>query len=414
MKELFLRLFVSNWQRKLVAILAAVIIWFLVYQSMTISRTLPDVPVRITNLAIDKTVEGLLPNGQLKKRVPITVTGRKSIIEEIRPGDVEVVINGEGRKESWIASIDKKNLISLVPNLNLQKYLTDISAPDIYIKLSPIMTEEISVTIRKPVGEPPRGYQFLDIWPKILMQTVSGPKEQVEALKKRGIELTFNLQDLSKEELDRLHQAQGTNESDEVSYFVPNTWKEVPIPFRDNALEALNDPRSKFLRIDFLHTELLPLSAELSIAIFFPLQTSKTLNPETLSLSMTDLIAKKNGIPILAIPLLVKDVSRLFLDVVKNNLQIVIIASQKSSKKSLNWTLEIIGQEELEDEYVKRAQQEKVERPEDAMLPKLREEYLRYRFRTYALQMRLYTQDEQKFLLTPQIQGKYIILNQGL
>ena len=33
---------------------------------------------------------------------------------------------------------------------------------------------------------------------------------------------------------------------DEVSFFIPNTWKEVSIPFRDNSQEPLNDPRANY------------------------------------------------------------------------------------------------------------------------------------------------------------------------
>ncbi|MCB1180393.1 MAG: hypothetical protein KDK55_00020 [Chlamydiia bacterium] len=411
MKNLFIRLFIINWSRKLVALIAAVIIWFLVYESMTTTRTIPHVPVRVTNLAADQTIDGLLPNGLLKKRIPVTITGRKSIVDELRSSDIEIVINAEGREESWVAAIEKKNLISLIPNINFAKYLTDISASDIYIHVSSLMTEEIPVTVRKPIGEPPKGYQYLDVWPKTLMQTVSGPKEEIEKLKKQGIDLTFNLSRITKEELDRIGETQAKNGSDEVSYFVPNTWKEVAISFKDGATEPLNDPRAKFLRIDFLRSELIPLSTDLQVAIFYPLQHSKILNPDTITLAITDPLKKKNGIPILDIPLFAKDVSHLFLNVVKNNLQLMVLAAPPQHRKSLNWTVEVIDQELLEEIFITKSLQEGGEKPDDFMQLKLREEYLRHRFRTYVLQMRLFTSDEKKLRLHPHIEGQTIKLS---
>lgn len=211
--------------------------------------------------------------------------------------------------------------------------------------------------------------------------------------------------------MDKLSETQATAATDEVSFFIPSSWKEVLISFNNNAKVSLNDPRAKFLRIDFLKREFIPLPTDLPIAIFFPIFSSKTLNPETISLAMTDIVGKKNAIPFLAIPLLVRDVSRLFLDVVKDNLEFVIIATSQP-KKHLNWSLEVIDQEKLEEDYIIRSQTTKPERPEDMMLPKLREEYLRQRFRGYVKQMSLYTQDEQKLLLTALLQGKQIILTQ--
>src|SRR5580704_2432523 len=98
MKALFERLFIRHWPRKLVALITAIVVWFLVSQTITITRTLSDVPVRITNVPPDKTVQGLLPNGLLSKRISVTITGSKSILQDLRPTDIEVVINADGHK----------------------------------------------------------------------------------------------------------------------------------------------------------------------------------------------------------------------------------------------------------------------------------------------------------------------------
>ena len=173
---LFERLFLRHWPRKVVALTTAIFVWFLVSQTITITRTLSDVPIRIINIPVDKTVQGLLPNGLLSKRISVTLTGSKSVLQDLRPTDIEVVINADGHKESWIATISKRNLVSSSQALDLHNHITNATANDLFIKLSKLVTEEIPVTITKPIGDPPKGYQFLDIWPKYLSQKVSGPE----------------------------------------------------------------------------------------------------------------------------------------------------------------------------------------------------------------------------------------------
>ncbi len=202
------RLFIRNWPRKVVALLTALFIWFLVNQTLTISSTINEVPVRIINLPPDKTIFGLLPNGLLNKRISVTITGNKSFVEDLKADDIEVVLNADGHKESWIAIIGKRNLVSLNPTIDVQKNVTEVTTNDLFVKLSRLISEDIPLTITKPIGDPPKGYQFLDIWPKYLFQRVSGPEEQVKELKQKQLELTFNLNRISQNELDTLFESQ--------------------------------------------------------------------------------------------------------------------------------------------------------------------------------------------------------------
>ena len=49
-----------QWQRKLVALFAAMLLWFFVNHTIITTKTIPSVPVRIINLPNDHTVVGLL------------------------------------------------------------------------------------------------------------------------------------------------------------------------------------------------------------------------------------------------------------------------------------------------------------------------------------------------------------------
>lgn len=410
MKQLFHRLFIKNWPRKLVAFLSAIVIWFLVNESLTVTRTIPDVSVRVINLPPDKTVVGLLPNGNLSRRISISLTGSKSVVSDLTASDVEIVINAEGQKESWIATITKKNLVNLTSDENLIKSVKQVSANDLLIKLSRLVTEDIPVTITKPIGDPPKGFQFLDVWPSQLVQKTSGPQEQVEALKERGLELTFNLNRISKAELDALNEVQSSTKKDEIGFPVPDSWKQIAIPFHDNALESLNDPRAKFLRIDFLKQELIPLGSELPISIFFPVKYSRTLNPETYALSPGLIVEKKNGLKLLTVPLFARDVSRLFLDVVRDNMELTIIAAPKSVQENLDWTITFYDLDVLEERYVAASLKQIVDRHENDSHSRYNEQYLRNRFREYIRHFSLYAGEDKPLELRAKLEANTISL----
>lgn len=405
MKDLLYRFFLKNWPRKLAAFATAVFIWFLVNQTVTVTRTIADVPVRVINLPPDKTALGLLPNGLLNKRISVTVTGSKSVIGDLGAADFEVVINANGHKESWIASISKRNLVSINQALDLHKHITEVSANDLFIKISKIITEDIPVTITKPIGDPPKGYQLLDVWPKYLNQRISGPEEQIRELKQKGIELTFNLNRITQTDLDTLYERQ---KKDEISFLVPDAWKKVVITFKDNALEQLNDPRADLLRIDFLKQELIPLGIELPITIFFPTKFSPTINPQTYSLATNAIVQKKNGLKILTLSLYMHDVSHLFLEVVRDNLLLIIVASPKNVQEDLNWSVECIDEKTLEDAFVKASMRS--ENYVEESFSQYNEEAIRERFRGYLRPLVFFTEDGKPLQLKAQLDASTIIL----
>jgi hypothetical protein len=410
MKEILNRLFVQNWPRKLIALMAAIIVWSLVNQSLVETRTFTNIPVRVIKLPRDKTILGLLPSGYMKYRISITVTGAKSIVSELAGGDMEVVISAEGKKQSWIATIDKKNLFNIHEKTNdWKKNIHTVTANDIYMKMSRLISEEIPLTINPPRGEPPEGYQYLDVWPKYLKQRVSGPEEQITALKQRGLEVTFNLNKITQKELDALSS---NSDSDELSFFVPTSWKMVPIPFRGNSLESFNDPRAKLLRIDFLKQELVPLGTELPVSIFFPLKYARTLNPENYKLEESQLIQIENGLYVLKLPLYVRDVSRLFLDTVKNNLLLTVTAVPKSVNNLLSWDPQFIDERILEEEFVKAtlSEMDEVYKKESQPSTKYTEQAIRNRFRDYLRSFKLYKEDGTPLELEAQLKGNTVTL----
>ncbi|NGX61087.1 MAG: hypothetical protein K940chlam9_00567 [Chlamydiae bacterium] len=411
MKDFFYRLFIRNWPRKLVALITAIVVWLLVNQTLTVSRTLVELPVHVVNLPPDKTVVGLLSNGLLNKRITVTLTGDKSTVEDLRSTELEVLINAAGHDESWIATIDKRSLVSLNPELELRKHITEVTANDLLIKVSPLITEEVPLTIHKPIGNPPKGYQFLEIWPKHLYQKVSGPEEQVKGLKEKGLELTFSLNWISQAELEALYEKQGRR--DMIIFSVPAEWKKVAIPFKENTLEPLNGPRAEFLRIHFLKQKLIPLNLEIPITIFFPVSYSKTINPQAYSLATNDIVQRKEGLKRLTLPVYIKDVSRLFLDVVRDNMLLIIVAAPEDLQGNLHWTIEFVDEKALENAFVEASLKEQEEQLGiKEKLPSSTEEEIRDRFRAYLRKITLLNAEGQPLELVARRTENTIILEQ--
>lgn len=407
MKTFLARLFLENWQRKLISLVLAMIIWLVVSHSMTVTKVVHNIPVRITNLPPEKTIEGMQANGFLNRKISLTLTGNKTALDDLSGKDLEAIIDATGKSEEWIATIGKKNLVSLNPELETAKMISKVSPFEMIIKQSKLVSEKIPVIITQPIGEAPKGYQFLDVWPYQLSVTVNGPEETVKRLKNRGIKLTFNLNDISHSELETLQTSKQEGQMDEISYFVPNAWKKLNLPMLSETQIEIDDPQAKALRIDFSRQDLLPIGASIPVTVFFPPKYSHTLNPETYSLAINEFISKKNGIKMTNLPLYAHGVSRLFLDTVKDMIQIVIVACPKSERETLLWNAQFMYPHELEDRYIAKVLSESSDEIGDVQ-PHLREDYLRNRFRSYMNRFRLYTPHNKKLSLKIELQANTI------
>lgn len=82
--------FTNNWQQKTISFVIALIIWLFLWNSLTETKTLPNVPIRVINLPEDKTIVGMMPNGILNRRLNLSLNGSKRTIDELEPGDIEL------------------------------------------------------------------------------------------------------------------------------------------------------------------------------------------------------------------------------------------------------------------------------------------------------------------------------------
>lgn len=411
MKTILRNLFLSHWERKAVSAILAVIIWLVINHSLTIPRTLENIAVRIINIPAGLTVDGMQASGVLSKKISLNVSGNKTVLAEITPNDLEVVLDATDKSGSWIPTIQKKSLVSLNPEIDLAKALTRVNPLRLPIHLVRLVTEKIPVIVTHPIGEAPRDYQFLDVWPYHLNLSVSGPENVIKQLKTKGIKLTFNLSNIAKSELDAL---QSTRQTDEISYAVPDEWKRVYISALSERDIEIDDPQAKALHIDFVRSDLHPLGGTIPVNLFFPPEYSSAINPETYSLMPNGLIQLFHGLPIIRKPLFAKGVSRLFIEVIEDMLELSIILAPKSEKSSLDWSIQFINPKALEDRYVSMLLSDGADDELVELQPKKREEYLRNRFRNYMNRFQLFKGRDAKFDLKIELKGNGVHVEEKL
>lgn len=413
MKSLLNKIFLENWPRKLVSMILALFIWMMVSQSMTVTKTIHNVPVKVINIPLGKTIEKLSEKHFLAKKISLTLTGNKNILDDLTSSDLEVVIDAEGKGNEWVPTIYPKDLIAYNHNLDLQKSVSKLSHSSLIIKLSNLATAKIPLFISKPIGEAPKGYQFLDIWPYQLYITLSGPEEILKNLKAKGLKITFNLNEITSKEIEELEQK--SQDKDEIRYRIPQSWKKVIVPSLSTTPFPIDDPKAAFLRIDFAKKELIPIKQPVPISIYFPLNSSETLNPDTYKLALNDFVCQKNGVKVSCPELFVQNASQPFLDVIKERLEIVIIAAPKSEREKLLWAAQFIYSKELEDRFVAKILKENSEAAlrNETIKPEQKIEYLRKRFKSYTNNFSLYTSDGKKLNLDIKLDAEDITVKQN-
>jgi hypothetical protein len=378
MKQFLHNIFLSHWQRKILSLFFAIGIWLFVNQSLLTTRTFTGVPIRISHLPSDQTIEGLEPSGYLRKRLTLTLSGNKQKLESLSSQDLEVVLNAIDRPSPWNVLIEKKQLLCLNSGINLTKIISKIQHSSLSLQLTPLSIEKIPILISKPVGKAPSDYLFLNVWPQSLTLTVRGPSSLLKRLKKTGQHLTFNLSDIPLSDLESL-PAHG----DSISFPVPAEWKKVLLPALSDIPLDIDDPEAQHLRIDFLRKELLPLKTFLPIRLF-----QKSEDPY--SFAQNQWVSLQKGVAYLSKPLFIKGVSRTFLQIVQPYLELIL--SREEDQNEWSVSLQLIHPKILEDRYVALLLDKNSNICKEEQLPQ--EEFLRKRFCQYRDQLELYYKEK--------------------
>ncbi len=390
MKQFLHDLFFENIPRKLVAMLTAIIIFFFVNQSLTVTKIVNNVSIRLINIPPQKTVEGLLPNGYLSKKITLTLNGKKSSLEEISSTDIEVVLDLSGKKESFTAQITEKNLFSLNPQIKIARDIRKVSTRQLYIQLLNLVSDKIPVYLLKPSGEAPKGYQFVDIHPHMVFVDVTGPDEIIKKLKVQGLVKVFSLNDISLEGLDGI--ASNTSKNDVLTYNVPLDQCFVYIPSLAPDKKFYFDPTSEKVKIDFLKTQNLPLDTKIPVTFFVPSKHPKEIDVSQISIQENSVVTTLMNQKVLAPKLYAKNVSQPFLDTIQSMMQIVVVPPILLGQRP-SWSVEFIGLKDLEERYINKMIQESSITRSNDQPESIKRGLYKSRFRNYASQLVLTLED---------------------
>ncbi len=371
------------------------IIWMVVNHTLTATRNISNVAIRVLHLPPGKTIEGIQSNGRLAKKITLTVVGNKAVIDALTPADLELVIDAADKPDEWIVTVNKKNLVSNNPEVDISG-ISRIYHPNFAVRMTRLVTDQIPIIVTQPIGEAPRSYQFLDVWPYRLTMTVKGPEEVINRLKLKEQRITFNLNDISKSQLDEISLKSGSA-TEIVSYFVPEQWKQINIPIISDTPIEIDDPQGKELRIDFVRCNMIPVDAQIQLSLFFPPDNLSAHNPQNTFFAPSKLIQFEHGTPLIAYPLYANGVDNLFLQTVRDMIEIVVIVSPKTDRKMLDWSVQFANPRQLEDKYVATLMSDVTDKDIRILQPALREEYLRNRFRSYMNRFQLILPNENKF-----------------
>ena len=401
--QIIQRLIFDNWLQKTISLLLAVLLWLVINQSLTTTKTFNNVAVKLINIPSGMTVNGLLPDNILSKRITLSVQGNKNILNDLTSNDIEVVLDATDKSREWTATISRRNLVSLNPDIDLSKAIKRLAPQKRTISFVRLVTEKIPIIVTQPIGEAPKEFQFLDIWPYQLLITASGPEEKIKEIKAKGINFTVNLNDINKNILEEIE-----SNSDEISFKIPEEWKYIHLPTISDRPLPIDDPQAQDLRIDFIRSNLHPIAKPIPISLFFSTEHTQNINPENHSIALGKLVEKFRGLYIISQPLFVKGTSSYFVSIVQDMIQISITIGPK--EQHLNWCVQFQNPQILEDKYVSHLLSMEELRYEDPCFAKQKEGYLRNRFRSYMNQLQLYKSETEKLELSIQIKNNQIYI----
>jgi len=408
MISLLRKLFIENWPRKLIALLSAILIWFVVHHMLTTNKTFPNVLIRVVNIPDGMTLKGLGADGFLSKKVTLRITGSKSILEYLTSSQLEVILNAENKPQDWKVYITKDDLVLVgAPKDALKRDITNVTHPKLELHFIPVKTAKIPITITKPSGKPPGGWQYTGIFPKKLFVTVKGSETQLKQLTQRGLHLTFDLDLIAKSALDDLLENRHDRQLRTIGFKVPNEWKKLRLPFAPYSEVDIDDPNHEILKIHFLKQELLPLGRRIAISLFYPTKTASIVNPEKISLKKTEYVIHKNGIDFLDIPLYAMNVSQLFLDVIRDQIQLTIEMDVDDSQNiKCTWALDFVNLKRMEKAYINKALvQYKAKNQTTSLQEKMLAQKFHSKFHNYIRYIALYVSPNKQFNIDIQLKG---------
>lgn len=159
---------------KIISVIAALVMWLYVMneQNPHVSYVIRDVPVKLVDLDQSKFA---IKEDSDKFFVNVKVKGRRSIVADLKPQDINAEVSLKGR-------IEGENLLPVSVNVPANVELLDFSPKEILVTLDSIIEEQIPVSI-KIKGTPQDGFAAAKPVVKPEEVLVKGSRGMIESIK---------------------------------------------------------------------------------------------------------------------------------------------------------------------------------------------------------------------------------------
>ena len=401
MITLLKRLFIDHWFRKLIATLLALVTWYTVDQSLSSTKTIKGISMRVVNIHDDYVVPGILSSGTLSSKISLAITGRREVIHELNASDIEVVIDASGKTGQWIETIDRKNISLLSQDNSIIRGISRVQNTPIAMNLKQASQDLIPVYVTPPKGSAPRGYEYLDIWPYHFNVKLKGPEEEIKRLKQQGIRLRFDLHKITRDQLEK-SVTKSTN--DIVTFYVPQEWKTLEVPTICNEKITIDENNAKYMRIDFVRTRSIPLQFSIPLQLF--ISPSLKINANQINIASSPIVGLQKNQKVLKKTLYAKGVSELFMKNIRDLIALSINLTPPLDKENIDWSVHFINPKILEERYISMMLSDSEDASLEGISHKFRQEYLRNRFRSYMNRFKLYDENDNPIELNIKLENK--------
>lgn len=169
------KFFATDTAIKILSIIAAIVMWLYVMneQNPQVTYVIRDVPVKLQNLDESKFA---LKDNSAEYKVNVKVKGRRSLVADLKPNDINAQVNLRGRMEG-------DNLIRVDVSTPSNVEFIDVSPREIMVTLDAIIEEQLPVVV-DVTGIPAPGFAVDKALSKPQAVVVKGPRSMVNAVKK--------------------------------------------------------------------------------------------------------------------------------------------------------------------------------------------------------------------------------------
>lgn len=163
----------SDSALKIISVIVAVVLWMYVMseQNPHVTYVIRDVPVKLRNLDEDR----LALAGETEFFINVKINGRRSIVTEVKPKDIEAEADLRGRVEG-------ENLVPIKVSVPTNVEMVDFYPKEALITLDAIVEEQMPISV-KVKGEPEKGFAVREPVAKPQAIFVKGPRSKVDAVK---------------------------------------------------------------------------------------------------------------------------------------------------------------------------------------------------------------------------------------